>query len=152
MSEDAIEIRDLVAVLLGLMPVGERRIVTMYYLEGYKCREIGEHFGVSSTRINVLVREIINQCGYLVTQLDKKRAVFFKPLISMKSVLFDHTYYTKKKLLDRRKAIQTKHDMEEEWAYENFQEHWADRIRKGCYVHPAIRRAYKRLVEESECG
>jgi len=152
MSEDAIEIRDLVAVLLGLMPVGERRIVTMYYLEGYKCREIGEHFGVSSTRINVLVREIINQCGYLVTQLDKKRAVFFKPLISMKSVLFDHTYYTKKKLLDRRKAIQTKHDMEEEWAYENFQEHWADRIRKGRYVHPAIRRAYKRLVEESECG
>ena len=152
MSEDAIEIRDLVAVLLGLMPVGERRIVTMYYLEGYKCREIGEHFGVSPTRINVLVREIINQCGYLVTQLDKKRAVFFKPLISMKSVLFDHTYYTKKKLLDRRKAIQAKHDMEEQWAYENFQEHWADRIRKGRYVHPAIRRAYKRLVEESECG
>ena len=152
MSEDAIEIRDLVAVLLGLMPKAERRIVSMYYLEGYKCREIGEHFGVSSTRINVLVREIINQCGYLVTQLDKKRAVFFKPLISMKSVLFDHTYYTKKKLLDRRKAIQTKHDMEEQWAYENFQEHWADRIRKGRYVHPAIRRAYKRLVEESECG
>ena len=152
MSEDAIEIRDLVAVLLGLMPAGERRIVSMYYLEGYKCREIGERFGVSPTRINVLVREIINQCGYLVTQLDRKRAVFFKPLISMKSVLFDHTYYTKKKLLDRRKAIQAKHDMEEEWAYENFQEHWADRIRKGRYVHPAIRRAYKRLVEESKCG
>ena len=45
MSEDAIEIRDLVAVLLGLMPVGERRIVSMYYLEGYKCREIGERIG-----------------------------------------------------------------------------------------------------------
>ena len=148
MSEDAIEIRDLVAVLLGLMPVGERRIVSMYYLEGYKCREIGERFGVSATRINLLVREIINQCGYLVTQLDRKRAVFFKPLISMKSVLFDHTYYTKKKLLDRRKATKDKQDMEEAWAYENFQEHWADSIEKGHHVHPAIRRAYNRLLKD----
>lgn len=149
MIVDELEKRDLVSVIFGMMPEGERRILSMYYFEGYKCREIGERFGVSSARINVLVREIINQCGYLVTQLDKKRAVFFKPLISMKSVLFDHTYYTKKKLLDRRKAIQAKHDMEEEWAYENFQEHWADSIERGRYVHPAIRRAYKRLVEES---
>ena len=148
MSDDAIEIRDFVAVIMGLLPVGERRIVSMYYLEGYKCREIGERFGVSATRINVLVRDIINQCGYLVTQLDKKRKVFFKPLISMKSVLFDHTPYTKKKLSDRRKATKAKQDMEETWAYDNFQERWLWSIEKGHYVHPAIRRAYNRLMKD----
>ena len=148
MSDDAIEIRDFVAVIMGLLPVGERRIVSMYYLEGYKCREIGERFGVSATRINVLVRDIINQCGYLVTQLDKKRKVFFKPLISMKSVLFDHTPYTKKKLSDRRKATKAKQDMEETWAYDNFQERWLWSIEKGHYVHPAIRRAYNRLMTD----
>ena len=148
MSEDTLEIRDLIAVNMGLMPLGVSRIVSMYYLEGYKCREIGERFGVSATRINLLVREIINQCGYLVTQLDRKRAVFFKPLISMKSVLFDHTPYTKKKLSDRRKATKAKQDMEEAWAYENFQEHWADSIEKGHHVHPAIRRAYNRLLKD----
>ena len=148
MSDDVIEIRDLVSVLLGLMPVGERRIVSMYYLEGYKCREIGERLGVSATRINMLIRDIINQCGHLVTQLDKKRKVFFKPLISMKSVLFDHTPYTKKKLSDRRKATKAKQDMEETWAYDNFQERWLWSIEKGHYVHPAIRRAYNRLMKD----
>ena len=147
MSDDVIEIRDLVSVLLGLMPVGERRIVSMYYLEGYKCHEIGKRFGVGAGQISKLVREIIRECGYLVTQLDKKRKVFFKPLISRKSILFDHTPYTKKKLLDRRKKTREKQDMEEAWAYENFQEHWSCSIEKGHYVHPAIRRAYNRLME-----
>lgn len=146
MSEDELEIRDLVSVIMGLLPVGERKILSMYYLEGYKCREIGERFGVGAARISLLVRDIIRECGYLVTQLDKKRKVFFQPLISKKSILFDHTARTKKELLDRRKATRAKQDMEEAWALENFQADWAYRIRKGFYVHPAIRRAHKRLV------
>ena len=152
MIVDEVEKRDLVSVILGMMPGGERRILSMYYLEGYKCREIGERFGVSSARINALVRDILGECRYLATQLDRRRVVFFKPLISMKSVLFDHTPYTKKKLLTQRKKTKDKQDMEEEWAYENFQAHWVDSIEKGHHVHPAIRRAYKRKVEESKCG
>ena len=83
MSDDEVEIRDLVSVLLGLMPASERKIVSMYYLEGYKCREIGERFGVGAGRISLIVRDIIRECGHLVTQLDKKRKVFFQPLISI---------------------------------------------------------------------
>tara|TARA_R110000823_G_C15558725_1_gene460230 strand:+ start:23 stop:493 length:471 start_codon:yes stop_codon:yes gene_type:complete len=152
MSDDVIETRDLIAVILGLMPLGERRIVSMYYLEGYKCHEIGKRFGVGAGQISKLVREIIRECGYLVTQLDKKRKVFFKPLISRKSVLFNHTPYTKKKLLDRRQKTKEKQDMEEAWAYENFQEHWSCSIEKGHYVHPAIRRAYNRLMKDRLVG
>ena len=86
MSEDTLEIRDLIAVIMGLMPLGERRIVSMYYLEGYKCHEIGKHFGVGAGQISKLVREIIRECGYLVTQLDKKRKVFFKRRVAMYSL------------------------------------------------------------------
>ena len=152
MIVDELEKRDLVSVILGMMPEGERRILSMYYFEGYKCREIGERFGVSPARINALVRDILGECRYLATRLDKRTVVFFKPLISMKSVLFDHTPYTKKKLLARRKKTKEKQRMEEEWAYANFRESWVDRIQRGFYVHPAIRRAYKRKVEESKCG
>jgi len=152
MSDDEVEIRDLVSVLLGLMPASERKIVSMYYLEGYKCREIGERFGVGAGQISLIIRNIIRECGHLVTQLDKKRKVFFQPLISKKSILFDHTAYSRKKLLDRRKATKEKQDMEEAWALDNFQDHWKWSIEKGRYVHPAIRRAYNRLMEESKCG
>ena len=41
MIVDEVEKRDLVSVILGMMPGGERRILSMYYLEGYKCRERG---------------------------------------------------------------------------------------------------------------
>ena len=108
---DEYEQRDFMENLFKYLPPSEQRLLKMYFFEDMTQKEIGQRFGVKSSGVQNFLLEILKDCRRIVGILleDSRESVpTKKETITPKSLLYDHSRHSRRKLVEKRKMDKIK--------------------------------------------
>ena len=152
MSDDEVEIRDLVSSLFDIMPRSEREILEMRFFYNMKYHEICGQYGVSAGYLRHALSRILDECRRVVKYLDLCKTVGdirFEPVITEKSLLYLHSKKKRGKLLKKREerkklteAIPRTPSGFLEYCLKHYRDSWKYRVENGLYVHPFFKEWY----------
>ena len=151
---DDIEMKDYAFTLLGLMSEADRILVELYYFDGLKYKEIGKKFKICGARVSQALKDILKELRRVVSRLDVRQEVKWRAVITKKSILYNHTTYSRNKFIQKRKeekdarnAFNGNTRAFEEYCFEHYRREWKYRMENGLYVHPRFRRLYYENLE-----